>query len=670
MNPLTEGKKITLGYDYFAKGFTTPQLSDAYYRLIADKRQERLLFETATIDEVDEVYNPGDSCDENDRLTTEEMLFEAVTIQKFARTDTKMAALVRVFNAHLKDKNIEAQVPIIGRPKKSGLFATVTVQIPFSDGQVVSIIFHSPDNNKMKITADDEIIAFRWLLNKRDITQAVSPENDTEVSLQEIGKRTAQLVEKNSTRFQVMQKDLVAQKKTLEEVKAQAEEAVKQHDELMGKLKDGQDASETADAKIANLRDRIEKQKAFNEDLQAKIDSLKAEKAGNDGKATGGGTPKNEAEMKAEQEVAAFEEKKTSWEQELTGRGFEITDPGNARYSTDAFVLKTDIGSKNGFYVGTLFDDGTKDEKTFKSATLTGLDTQVKKALAWIDKKLKAVATPEIKIDPALSSLDATAGFAEFVAKQDEGHNEGYSPKESVLNIDAVAKSEGLDAKWTDGDDDGMPIAVGTFRVPDGNQIGGAQISPDGKAIFLLNGERYQKYFASSDNETQDAAMKEIASIIRDAKEKVEREKQIDEANRLVEVGKMAVPGVRLQDAEDAGKLWEMKGRGELSQDNWDKYVADLKASNKIAAPEPPAPEPQPEPGPEPGSADTAESALVQRANDILSGKYDDLPLGDVLKLAEPVMDLDEGKYANLMDQVDAYTTVLTKKAMQAKLAA
>ena len=650
MNPLTEGKRIKLGYDYFATGFSGIQLSEAYYRLIADKQQERLLFETATIDEVDEVYNP---CDENDRMTTEELVLEAIRIQRFNRTESKMTALVRVFNGYLKEKNIEAMAPVIGTPKKSGLFATVTVQIPFSDGQVVSIIFHSPDNNKMKIMADDEIIAFRWLLNKRDITHVVSPENDAEVSLQEIGKRTAQLVEKNSARFQVMQKELVAQRKTLEDLKTQADEGVKHHDELMAKLKEGQDAIEAMDTKIANLRSQIEKQKAFNDDLQGKVDALKAKQAGNDGKATGGDTPKTEAEMKAEQEEEYYKKTCLAFEDELRGRGFSIGDKKDgvlAFYQNPPMQVTLGVVGQEGMIeIIEGYNSDQPSRKSFNSKKIKGIGTQMTKALAMIDKKLKAA---EVKIDPVLSSLDGTAGFAEFLMKQDEGHVEGYSPKESVLNIDAVAKSEGLDAKWSEGDDDGMPIAVGTFTIPGGNQIGGVWISPDGKAIFLLNGERYQQYFATADDETQDAAMKEIAGIIKEAKEKAERDKQIDEANRLIEVGKVAVPGVRLQDAEEAGKLWEMKGRGELSQEDWDKYVEDLKASNKIAAPEP-APEP-------------TEPAAVTVLNDILAGKYD----GDSTKLGEALdqvaADLEkDGKaeqYDALLNQAADYLTEILKK--------
>lgn len=658
-NPLTDGKRIKLGYDYFAKGFSDLQLSDAYYRLIAEKRQERLLYETATMDQVDEVYNPEDAGNENDRMTTEEMVLEAIRVQRFARTDTKMAALVRVFNSHLKDKNIEAMAPIIGTPKKSGLFATVTVQIPFSDGQVVSIIFHSPDNNKMKIAADDEIIAFRWLLNKRDITHVVSPENDAEVSLQEIGKRTAQLVEKNSTRFQVKQKELVEQRKNLEELKSRAEEAAKHHDELMATLKEGQDAEEMMNVKVANLRERIEKQKAFNDDLQGKIDALIAKQAGNDGKAAGGDTPKTEADVKAEQEKTELEAKKAAFEQELTGRGFEAKRSafifGNeaAEHVFVSAITYEDRAYKIGVrYYDNSLAEKKPAEKVFSSATIAGLDKQTTKVLDWIDKKLKVMKSA---IDPAVSALDATVGFAEFLTRQDKGHNEGYSPKKSVLNIDGVAKSEGLDAKWTDGEDEGMPIAVGTFTMAGGNQVGGAQISPDGKAIFLLNGERYRGdyYFATADDETQEVVMKEIAGIIREAKEKGERETQVDETNRLIEVGKTAVPGIRLQDAEEAGKLWEMKERGEFSQEDWDKYTADLAASNKIASTES-------KPGP------TEPSAAVGMLNDILAGKYDydSTKLGEVLDQAAAELER-EGKaeeYDSLLNQAADYLTELLKK--------
>ena len=926
MNPLTEGTRLKLGYDYFSEGFTGLQLSEAYYRLSADKRQERLLFETATMAQMDEVYNPGDPCDENDRMETTEggMVFESIRVKAYARTEKTMAALVRVFNTHLADKNIEAQAPIVGRPKKSGLFATVTVQIPFSDGQTVSIIFHSPDNNKMKIAADDEIIAFRWLLNKRDITHVVSPEGDAEVSLQEIGKRTAQLVEKNSARFQVMQKDLVAQKKTLEDVTAKAGEAVALHDDLIGKLQDANDATATTDAKIVNLKDRIEKQKAFNEGLQGKIDALQAKQAGNDGKAPGGGTPKDEAAMKAEQVAEYYRSKCAAFQDELRGRGFAIgdkTDGVLAFYQNPA--LQVSLGAaRQAVFIEVIESDAsgqTIGRKNFDSKTIKGMGSQVPKALAWIDKKL-AVAKDETPLAPAeeaawresgaddisVKAIAKAGGYAAIMADEAKQIALQDILDSAMTERTANVRNALSDSGWDTNDATHMlktingemhDISADVKAVGAGNNIisiawdidrGESKVEDDmsnsaADMASVLNGifpaemkktEPIDTYLPAGWTESSPGGLatskdpisggmidKEIASgkwfVIpengsiqkmegfstrKEAFDALEHmaasaasDKAVEEHNRLVAVGNGAVPGVRLQDAEIAGKLWEMKGRGELSQEDWDKYVADLKASNKIIAPEPTipgdngdrksdwekkppyddeytgqrfkygfrnrpysigtapkgailgsykeddkletsegkarfgtieypfklttseiysyelldlngpvktAPEPAPPNGPqaltgstmtpedeqrvlaelsalgseelsrrhdevrsymegpdfeaqdpaykkslqntefllftaksnastpEPAPADTAESALVQRANDILAGKYDSLSLGEVLKLAEPVMDLDEAKYADLMDKVDAYTTVLTKKAVQAKLAA
>ncbi len=66
------------------------------------------------------------------------------------------------------------------------------------------------------------------------------------------------------------------------------------------------------------------------------------------------------------------------------------------------------------------------------------------------------------------------------------------------------------------------------------------------------------------------------------------RDREAAEASRigktrtLMERGQEAVPGVRLQDAEEAGRMVQMRDAGELRQDEWDAYVKDLWNSNKI----------------------------------------------------------------------------------------
>ena len=395
MSPITDGHKIILGVDYFVKGFSAAQLSAAYYRLVADKKQEGLLLETATLEEVENAYLP--EWDENDRLTTDEMVLEAIRIQKYSRTDSKMAALVRVFNGYLKEKGIEALAPIIGTPKKSGLFASVVVQIPFSDGQVISIVFHSPDNDKMKITADDEILAFRWLLNKRDITQVVSPEGNADVSLQEIGKRISQLVEKNSARFQASQKAIVEQKQQLGDLKTKYETLTATHDDLMNSLQSEDDLSASMDLQEKNIKDRILTQQEFNESLRAKIDALKAKQAGNAGIPDGGTTPKTDAEMKAEQEKTEFESKKASFMEELKGRGYALrTDDAPAGdYSVNGSIRISAqmVTDGNAYSIDVLYisDDGKEEDKSFAAKTIKGCDAAVNKALSWIDAKLAEV---------------------------------------------------------------------------------------------------------------------------------------------------------------------------------------------------------------------------------------------------------------------------------------
>ncbi len=61
-----------------------------------------------------------------------------------------MAAVVRTFNKYLAESEIKALAPIVGKPKKSGTFAYVAVQLPFSDGQTVNVIFHSPEGDKSR----------------------------------------------------------------------------------------------------------------------------------------------------------------------------------------------------------------------------------------------------------------------------------------------------------------------------------------------------------------------------------------------------------------------------------------------------------------------------------------------------------------------------------------
>ena len=273
MNPYSHGKRHEIGLDLFVKGFPKGHLSRAYLALTNTRETDRLILECATFEEMDAEYNPGEPLEEG--------IYEAVTVRRFSQTDSRMRALSRVFSKFLPETITPAEA-IIGKPKKTGLFASVMAQIPFSDGQAITIVFHSPSGDAKKIGPDDEIIAYRWLLNKRDITHVVSPEGEADVSLEEVGKRIAQLVAKNSDRFQKAQKDIIAQNQQLDALKSDTDKLSKENMDLMNGLKDQQDAAAAAQTRLDQTRGLLQKQQEINADLENQLAALQAKSKAND----------------------------------------------------------------------------------------------------------------------------------------------------------------------------------------------------------------------------------------------------------------------------------------------------------------------------------------------------------------------------------------------------
>lgn len=286
INPIF-GMRITTDYDALPRGFENFELVKVINTLSETRHDYDMLMEAAQFDEVDSFYNPG--TDE----VSDDYVLEAIVVDKFSKTERRMAAVVRVLNRHLSDSEIKALDPIVGKPKKTGTYAYVTVQLPFSDGQVVSVIFHAPEGDKKKIGPSDQIIAFRWLLNKRDITQVVAPEDGSEISLESIAKRITQLVEKNSARFERTQKEAQAERQALDKAREDLKEAEERQRELMDSVAESSKESESVDAQLSTILAQLEKQKSINAELQAKLDAMrKSQPNGGAGGKNGAGTGK------------------------------------------------------------------------------------------------------------------------------------------------------------------------------------------------------------------------------------------------------------------------------------------------------------------------------------------------------------------------------------------
>ncbi len=86
-------------------------------------------------------------------------------------------------------------------PFKQAGTTNIVAIYELSDGQTISIYLHNPDTTPNKLAPTDAMVAWKWLLNRRDVSVVVAPENGQELSPLMIGRRVMALAEKNSDAF-------------------------------------------------------------------------------------------------------------------------------------------------------------------------------------------------------------------------------------------------------------------------------------------------------------------------------------------------------------------------------------------------------------------------------------------------------------------------------------
>lgn len=299
-NPQFEGARVRMDQDSYSMGFGRRELDEAFVELANSVPASRdLLLETASFEEIEDYYNPGTE------LVERAFVLEALTVDKFSRAETRMNKVVKVLNRHFgwsgpaeqtenedgSPVQLHAMPARIGEPKKQGGYAYVVAQLPFTDGQIVSVLFHSPEGDKKRITATDSLIAFRWLLNKRDITHVVAPEDGSEIPIATVCARICQLVEKNSARFQRTQKETMEEQQELDEARERLDKAVTRRQELLDEVEKLEAGNGRLETEAGEVQADVQRQKTANAELQAKIDALKQQigNSGQSGVQTGGG---------------------------------------------------------------------------------------------------------------------------------------------------------------------------------------------------------------------------------------------------------------------------------------------------------------------------------------------------------------------------------------------
>lgn len=149
------------------------------------------------------------------RRTDDGLIYDSVTLQDltegcealvldalvtpYAKLDRKVRQLQAVMARSVPDLGVEAVQ--VSDPFKQNGTANVVALFELSDGQTVSIYFHNPDATPGKILPTDELISWKWLLNKKDITIVVAPERGSDLAIREVGRRIMKLAAKNTAAF-------------------------------------------------------------------------------------------------------------------------------------------------------------------------------------------------------------------------------------------------------------------------------------------------------------------------------------------------------------------------------------------------------------------------------------------------------------------------------------
>ncbi|HHA1396952.1 TPA: hypothetical protein ACOEOW_003932 [Enterobacter hormaechei subsp. xiangfangensis] len=224
------------------------------------------------------------------------IMFEAVTSTR-ARLSGTMRAFIRSLNQSLSGTGITAGNDTagetddgstamgganIGRARKVQGLAVMPAIIPLSDGQTVTLVFHSPTGNTATIVATDTLVAFQFLLNKKDVTHVVSPANGRDVSLKVVTTALSNLIERNTAKFQKVQARQQA-------IKAEIANMQEEGDKLEGQQAtlaeqgDALNAAIKTDSDIlSELTDKANTQEDLNAELQIQIDNAKKKKADSD----------------------------------------------------------------------------------------------------------------------------------------------------------------------------------------------------------------------------------------------------------------------------------------------------------------------------------------------------------------------------------------------------
>ncbi|WP_186369000.1 hypothetical protein [Pantoea sp. PSNIH1] len=257
------------------------ELAQAVYDGLMNGSSADMMLESATIDDIDHAYLGEES-------VLPGAMFEAISTERMRLAQT-MRAFVKALNRGLNGTDIIAGTDdagadttgqktvggaVIGKVRRVASIPVLSALIPLSDGQTVSLVFHSPTADNGKIRNQDTLVAFQFLINKRDVTHIVAPIGGRDVSLQQVTQALSNLIEKNSGKF-TKQKDAQAKLRAeVETTQAETDQLAEQQSALLEQVDTQTARAQQMQGNEQTLRGKLASQKQLNADLTGQLAAL------------------------------------------------------------------------------------------------------------------------------------------------------------------------------------------------------------------------------------------------------------------------------------------------------------------------------------------------------------------------------------------------------------
>jgi len=153
-----------------------------------------------------------------------ELVLDALVVQ-YGQLQRKMQQLQRVLQ-QTSGSGPTVDAMSVSKPLRIRGEINVVVLFALTDGQSITVYFHSAGSSPSKVQQSDELISWRWMLNKKDVTILVAKENGQELNPRIISRRIMTVAARNSARFAKINADRDERLSSIEVLKKTAEAKV------------------------------------------------------------------------------------------------------------------------------------------------------------------------------------------------------------------------------------------------------------------------------------------------------------------------------------------------------------------------------------------------------------------------------------------------------------